>query len=147
MRHLALNVLICMLLSTAATCQPENAIVKIQFTTATRGYQKQVFISADSVIEIVEGRQQDNRILRRALAEGDWKNVLESAKDIKPESLASLQSPTSRRAFDGARSSRIKLIRKDGKEFEHTFDDENPHSDLKPLMDAILAIQSASLER
>ena len=140
------NLMFCLLVGTAATCQPE-AFTRVEFTTGTRGYQKQVFITSDSVIQIVNGRQDENKIIKHATAPTDWKLLVESLKDIKLETIPALPSPTSRRTFDGARYSRIKVTTKDGKEYEHSFDDEVPHADLKPLMDAILNIQSPELQR
>jgi hypothetical protein len=133
-------------LATAATCQSGN-ISKVEFTTATRGYQKEVFISRDSVIEIVDGRREENTIRKRALVESDWKLLEDALKNLKLESIPTLQSPTSRRTFDAARYSRIRITTRDAKQYEHAFDDEAPHADLKPLMDAILRIQSQDLSR
>ena len=146
MKRLGLNLLLCVFVSTAATCQPE-AISRVEFTTTTRGYQKQVFITEDSVIQIVDGRQDENKVLKRKTDPTEWKSLIDAARDIKLDNLPALQSPTSRRTFDGARHSRIKVTTKDKKEFEHSFDDEAPHAELKPMMDAILKIQAPELQR
>jgi hypothetical protein len=126
--------------SMAAQCQ-SGEITKIEFTTLTRGYQKQVFITSDSVIQITDGRAEDNNVVKRRLNSSDWNELMKVLEPVDLQELPSLQSPSSRRAFDGARHSSIKVVTKDGKEYEHAFDDEYPHQKLKNVMDVILKIE------
>lgn len=130
-----------------AQCQSTGEVKKFEFTTLTRGYQKQVFITADSLIEIVDGRQEDNKIVKRKLEPAEWNELISGLESLKLESIPSLQSPTSRRAFDGARHSTITITTQDGKEWQHGFDDENPHPDLKAIMEVILRIETGSPQR
>ncbi|HYC86952.1 MAG TPA: hypothetical protein VEB86_17085 [Chryseosolibacter sp.] len=129
-------ILLLMFVCLAARCQPP--VTKVEFTTLTRGYQKQIFITADSVIAITDGRQDDNQVSKRRTDPAEWQLLMDALRGVDPQEISGLQSPTSRRAFDGARHSTIKLIVHDGKEYQHGFDDEFPHDKLKPLMDAIV---------
>lgn len=131
-----LSFLFCAVIGMAGQCQ-NNSITKIEFTTLTRGYQKQVFISADSLVKIVEGRQDENKVQKRKLADGEWKELVNEAAKTPVTEIAQLKSPTSRRAFDGARHSTIVIHTKDGRSYTHSFDDENPHEKLKVLLDLI----------
>jgi|GEM_PF-1134060 len=136
-----LYVFLLILISTAAGCQAVEPVAKIEFTTLTRGFQKQVFISADSVIAIVDGRQEDNRVQKRKLDGQEWVELMDALKEIKLQDIPSYESPSSRRAFDGARHSSIKIVTREGKEYQHGFDDEFPHEKLKALMEKIMNIE------
>jgi hypothetical protein len=123
------------------------AVAKIEFTSYTRGYQKEIFISPDSLIEIVEGRPQaENRIIKRKLAVDEWAALMKTLENVKLPEITDLQSPSTRRAFDGAKHSTIKIITSNGKAFEHTFDDENPHEKLLGLMQMIKKVESIPVE-
>lgn len=123
----------------AGRCQ-EPDVTAIEFTTLTRGFKKQVFISNDSVKTIVEGREQNNGVMSRAITPSQWEELLRSVKDVDIRKLPELQSPTSRRAFDGARHSSLTVTARDGSTYTHNFDDESPHPDLQPLMDLIVRL-------
>jgi hypothetical protein len=114
-----------------------SAVVKIEFTTLTRGYQKQVFISADSLIKIVEGRSNENSVVKRKLEDGEWAEIEKQVSGINLAEIAALKSPSSRRAFDGARHSTIVISTNDGKSYTHSFDDESPNEKFHGLMELI----------
>lgn len=126
---------------TVAQCQTAGAISKIEFTTLTRGYKKQVFISRDSVIEIVDGRQEENGVVKRKLNIEEWDALIKGLENVILKEIPTLQSPTAQRTFDGARHSSIRITDADGKAWEHSFDNENPHEKLKPFMDGIVKIK------
>jgi hypothetical protein len=125
----------------SARCQDENIVTKVEFTSLTRGHQKEVFISADSLIIYVSHRGE-NKMIKRKLEAGEWDELLVSIPKINREELSTLPSPTSRRAFDGAKHSVIQIYGKDAGPWSHSFDDENPHELLHPLMDVIKRIAS-----
>lgn len=124
-------------------CQTANNITKIEYTTLTRGYQKHIVISTDSVTTSVEGRQEDHQS-KRALSKQEWNAVIGALKSVKIAEIPSLPSPTMKRAYDGALHSTLTLTTKDQNEFAHSFDNENPHSELLPLMKAIATIEKTS---
>ena len=123
-----------------ARCQSAQSVQKIEFTTMTRGYQKQVFISPDSVIEIVDGRSDDHKVEKRKLDGESWDQLVGKLNDLKLSDIEALQAPSSRRAVDAAKHSTLKLIDQAGKSWEHTFDDQSPNEKLKPFMDYILQL-------
>lgn len=127
----------------AARCNGQSDVSKIEFTSLTRGYQKQVFIDKDSLTVLIDGRQSENRIVKRKLAAGEWKTLTDELKNIDPTKLPEYKSPTNRRAFDGAKHSTVKLISGNGSEFSHTFDDLEPHKDLKKFLNLILKMENA----
>lgn len=120
----------------AGNCQRQQ-ITGIEYTTLTRGYYKELLISADSVRIKEKGRGDTNSVIRWSLRKEQWEQVLGALKDVELSSVNDLQSPTSNRAFDGALHSTIRIIAGDSV-YTHSFDDENPHKVLQPLMRLIL---------
>jgi hypothetical protein len=145
MKMIFYGVLFC-LIATAGQCQAPD-VTRVEFTTMTRGYQKQVFLSQDSLISIIDGRQQENKVAKRKLSDGEWDLITASVQEIRLADINSLKSPTSRRTYDAARHSTIKLTTKDGQGAEHSFDDESPNPKLKALMEAILKIDTGSSQK
>jgi hypothetical protein len=127
-------------LTLAARCQ-DTTVTKIEFTSLTRGYHKQVLISADSLIAISAGRENDQKIVKRKLAAGEWKELVKGVALVSLAQIPALQSPTWRRTFDGARHSTITISTREGKSYIHSFDDETPNEKLQPLMEIIIKIQ------
>lgn len=124
----------------AGTSSREPVITKVEFTTLTRGQKKEVFISADSVVEVSESLANNHAVTRKKIEDRQWEALLATVKGAKLEEIPNLPSPTNRRAFDGARHSSIKIITSDGRDFTHAFDDENPHQMLQPMMDEIIKL-------
>jgi hypothetical protein len=145
MRLKSLTILLLVITFQAVVAQKAEVISKVAFTSATRGYQKQVFITKDSVKIILDGRA-GNGITSRKLSGGEWNDLLKSLDDMKLARITELESPTSRRAFDGARQSTITIF-SENKSFSHSFDDENPHPELQPLMTCITKIIGSENER
>jgi hypothetical protein len=110
-------------------------IVEIDFTSSTRGYQMQVWITPDSLIQSVAGRQDTS--VARKLDRSSWDELIRSISDLDLEKIPSLERPSTRSAFDGARESTLKIIDSKGHIWRHSFDDQNPNSELKLLMDGI----------
>jgi hypothetical protein len=127
----------------ASRCDGQNDIAKIEFTSLTRGYQKQVFIDRDSIKIIVDGRQEENKVINRAMPDGAWDDLMRELKEIDLAKVTEYKSPTNRRAFDGAKHSTLKITKADGAEYTHGFDDTNPHSELKSLLKRILEIENS----
>jgi hypothetical protein len=139
MKFLLIPIIVC--IAWVTTQGQISSISKIEFTTLTRGYQKQVFILPDSVIKIVDGRQEENKITKRKLAEEEWKGLIKIVEKIPLKEIPQLPSPTSRRAFDGAKHSTITISDSNKNLWTHSFDDENPHEKLHDLMKAIKEVE------
>lgn len=134
-------------LSSIASCQSKpgqksaSIIKSIEFVSNTRGYQKQVFISPDSVIEFTEKLNKGQRI-SKPNTEQQWIELISTIDAVPLQGIDKLPSPTSRRAFDGAKHSSLIITTNDSKSHTHTFDDENPHEQLLPLMKAIRKLKT-----
>lgn len=115
-------------------------ITSITFTKQSRGYLDEVVISRDSVQGYVENHREPEsaRDYATAVDHDQWAKLMSALRDVPLESIDGLQSPTMNRAHDGALQSTITMSFKDGSTISHSFDNENPHPDLQPLLDVIL---------
>ena len=122
------------------TAQSLEDVKSIAFTKQTRGMVDELVISRDSVEGFVENHRMPESSHRYAngIDESQWAKLILTLKDVPLEDIDGLQSPTMNRAHDGAIHSTIVITFEGGDTVTHSFDDENPHPDLKPLLDAIL---------
>lgn len=123
----------------AVRCQSVPAVQRIEYISMTRGYEKRVVMTPDSLYHQVQGRGTavDEKGL---LPKGGWAQLKDAYTGVKPAELPSLPSPTMKRAYDGAMHSSITLYTSDGQAYTHSFDDEDPNDQLKKLMRAIAAL-------
>ena len=120
--------------------QSLETITSIAFTKQTRGSLDEVVISRDSVQGFVENHRapESSQQYSTGIDQDQWAKLMLALKDVPLEDIDGLQSPTRNRAHDGAVHSNIEITFEDGKTISHSFDDEDPHPDLKPLLDLIL---------
>jgi hypothetical protein len=139
MRAFHLVLIICALHLNHACAQKQDDITAITLTKQTRGYVEEVVISRDSVHAMVENHRvpDQSKHLKSSIDQDDWARVVMTLKDVNLTDVDGLQSPTMDRARDAAMQSTIVISFKGGKSVSHSFDDENPHRDLKPLLEAI----------
>jgi hypothetical protein len=136
-----------LLIASALTCrQQHEPVVKIEFTSFTRGFQKQTFISPDSLIQLTNKRGVIS-VAKRHLDSLEWQSVIESLQEVQIDQIKDLPAPSSRRTFDGAMHSTITIITGDKKKYEHTFDDEFPHEKLFPLMQVVKKVAGEDTHR
>jgi hypothetical protein len=140
MRLLAISLILTLVAWSNAMGQSLEEITAITFTKQTRGLLDEVMISRDSVEGFVENHRmpENSHHYANAIDESQWAKLVMTLNDVQLEDIDGLQSPTMNRAHDGAIHSSIVIAFKDGKTVTHSFDDENPHPDLKPLLDVIL---------
>jgi hypothetical protein len=123
-------------LTLAVFGQSKSEIVRIEFNSGTRGHTEQIILTKDSIISVEENFQKDKAspgVARKASAK-EWSRVLDCLSGVRLTEIETLESPTMKRAYDGASHSSFIITTSDGSTFTHGFDDENPHQKLKPLM-------------
>ena len=134
--------LICIgsLFSLASLAQSADKITSITFTKQSRGFLDEVIISRDSVQGFVDNHRMPDSTQQYAsgIEQDDWSRIMLALQNISLSDIDGLQSPTQNRAHDGAIHSTIVITFEDGSSVTHSFDDENPHPDLQPLLDEIL---------
>lgn len=135
------SILILSLVVSGATCaQSLEQITSITFTKQTRGLVDEVVISRDSVKGFLENHRvpEKSHQYSTEIDSSQWAELIMALKDVSLEDIDGLQSPTVKRAHDGAIHSSIVIKLEDGSSVTHSFDDENPHPDLQPLLNEIL---------
>ena len=132
------------IVSVHSRAQGLEDISRIAFIKQTRGFLDEVVVSRDSVHGATENHRmpESARNYASAIGSDDWAELMIALKDVPLEDIDGLQSPTMNRAHDGALHARIEITLKDGSTITHSFDDENPHPDLKPLLDALLQFRA-----
>ncbi len=117
-------------------------VKKVVFSTGTRGYQETVDLTKDSVIITINSsfEERPSKNIRTKITSTEWEQVNNALTGIDTGKLGELKSPTMKRAVDAASHSAI-IVTTDN-EYSHSFDDTDPHEQLKKLMDVILKIQA-----
>lgn len=123
-----------------SNAQNVNDIEKITFKTSKRnGEVKKLEFSPKRVVLTIENNKEGERSNQsRKLSKRKFKRILRNLEKVELTSIPSLQSPTNKRAFDGADHSIISISLKDNHVYKHRFDDLNPHISLKALLDSML---------
>jgi hypothetical protein len=119
-----------------------SQILKIVFSSSSRGYQEEITITQDSLQTFRNDRKNSSLINdKKKIEKGVWQSLVKSIKDVSVTQIPELKSPSMNRASDGALHSTIKIISKDGKSYEHSFDNEDPAKPLMPLMKKIHSLR------
>jgi hypothetical protein len=126
--------------------QSLDRVTSITFTKQNRGFLDELIISRDSVQGFVENHRapEQSQQYATSIDNDSWAKLILALQNVSLADLDGLQSPTVNRAHDGAIHSTITIYFDDGQSISHSFDDENPHDDLKPLLDAILQHKASS---
>jgi len=123
--------------------QKNSDVIKIEFSSLSRGYSKQISITKDSLIESSNvNRSADIKTVKRKVNSKEWEKLTQSIKDVSIAEIGNLESPTMKRTFDGAKHSTITLTTAKGETTTHSFDDEQPHATLQKLMSEISKLSS-----
>lgn len=146
MKRLGLVFILSVMVGGVLSAQSAENIISISFTKQTRGFLDEVFISRDSVEGFIENHRVPEQTQQYAsgIDGDDWSKLMAALPDISLGDIDGLQSPTMNRAHDGGIHSSIVIMFENGESVTHSFDDENPHPDLRPLLDAILQFRAST---
>ena len=126
--------LLILLASCSTIAQNSSDIIRIEFTSLTRGYQETIIITNDS-IKVSKAQAREAKIDNaRVLKKEEWTDLMKALQKVTLSEISELKSPTMKRAYDGARHSTITITTKTNQVYTHTFDNEEPHQMLMPLM-------------
>lgn len=125
----------------------ESNVVKVEFSSISRGYQEIVVFTPDSVRgeKPEPGDRTKKTSFEQPIRKQDWKHITQLATSLPRTEFEKLQSPTNKRAFDGARHSTITITLDSGETYHHLFDDENPNEKLQPLMTCIAQLRKQAM--
>jgi hypothetical protein len=119
--------------------QADNTITKMEYKAYTRGSNKEVVITRDKV-EVKELRLGKNIEATYPLSKDNWNKLVTMAQKVKLDKMEALEAPTKKHQFDGAMAATLKVITDDTSYQSVTFDDGNPPTALKALVDEIVGI-------
>ncbi|MEO6903327.1 MAG: hypothetical protein ABI315_09245 [Bacteroidia bacterium] len=142
MKNLIILILFCS--CGALRTQTNSDVKKIEFKSSTRGFQKHITFTKDSIF-IKVNSATDSSLTRNYAAKfsaPEWAELTKTIKDVDVSKLYSLAGPTNKRAVDAALASTIIITDKSG--MDHTtpdFDDYNPNAELRKLLDAIQQLE------
>jgi hypothetical protein len=127
----------------AKSTTTETPIKKIVFNTGSRGYQKEITLSKDSTIIVINSSfpEQPSKNLRSKITAAEWNKAISSLNGVEIKKLSELKSPTMGRATDAANHSSIAITT--DSEYVHSFDNTNPNEQLQKLMDVITEIEKS----
>jgi hypothetical protein len=116
-----------------------NDVMRVEFNSGTRTYREQIILTPDSVMTIKEDFRIDLKpqIQSRVMTKKEWNTLVQSLKNVRLGEIENLQSPSMKRAYDGAAHGSIVITTRDGKSYAHGFDDEEPHEKFRPLLSQI----------
>lgn len=135
--------MIAILIGCAVHSQKNSDVVKIEFTSLSRGYSKQITITMDSLFKSAnEGRGSEIQSMKRKLSSKEWDKLTQALGNISIAEIGDFKSPTMKRTYDGARHSSISITTSKGEITTHQFDDEQPHEKLQKLMNEISKLAS-----
>lgn len=119
--------------ATGSQCQSNENIARIELSKVSRGHQEYIRVTPDSVNVLVQSSlsSESNADFGRKLEADEWINLVKKLEGIKLADIPNLPSPTMKRAHDGAYHSTITVQTKDGKEYAHGYDDEDPNKALR----------------
>jgi hypothetical protein len=137
-----LNVsLLVILFANFGWCQTEQAVIQIELSKISRGYQEDVRITPDSVHIFMDDKTGQPSVRHsRKVESQEWTRLVQSLDGVLIKSIPSLPSPTMNRAVDAARHSTLTVSTSDGRSYPHGFDDEEPHEVLQPLLKVLREI-------
>ena len=140
MRILGLVLILTLVVSGNTFAQSPENISSISFTKQSRGFIDEVVVSRDSVRGVMENHREPENSKHYAAEVGQdgWSKLMMALQGVSLQEIDGLQSPTMNRAHDGAIHSSIVITFEDGSSISHSFDDERPHPDLQPLLNALL---------
>lgn len=124
--------------------QNHVGIKSVSFSAIARGYHEEIVITPDSIT--LDKQTLDDKsahIIKKHLTAGAWQQVVHTLDDVSLDSIPHLTAHSNKRAYDGARHGTLSIVTTDGRTLFHTFDNEQPHEALRPLMQAVRQQASA----
>ena len=123
-------------IANVSRCQSTSELTRIELSKISRGYQEHIRLTPDSVNVFVESslNPSQNTAYGRKITEAEWVSLVQTLEGVKLSDIPKLPSPTMNRATDAAKHSTITIQTKDGKEYSHGFDDENPNVALREML-------------
>lgn len=112
--------------------------LSVTYQAISRGFAKYVSVS-EKVVKISTDRSLQ-KMETYDIKKEDWDDVERLIKSINVNDLRNIKPPSTRHQSDGAAGATLSIIRGDLAHTSPTFDDGNPPSEIKELVNKLLAI-------
>jgi hypothetical protein len=107
--------------------------MKIELKSQTRGGQKLILVSRDTVTF-----KLNESIHKRHIDKSQWNELLAKLKDMNVEHIEDYQSSSSDRSRDAAWHTRLSITNSEGTFISSYFDDTNAPKELLPIVQYLL---------
>jgi hypothetical protein len=126
---------------TAKVEKVNSDIKSIEFRTGSRGYNRQILFTKDSVKLVINSMRDEDpsRNTTTALKSEEWNKLIAALEGVDVHQLDKLKSPTMQRAVDAADGSTLTVTT--NKESSHNFDNLDPDQHLKKVLEVVLEIE------
>lgn len=134
-----LTFLLYSLLAIATMTQDQTSNFKsVTFESMTRGGNRFVEVRADSIVVI------KNRLKKTFKTDkADWQKVVKTVQALTLNEIETYPAPTSKRAYDGAWHSTLRVMDANDKQYSsNSFDDEIAPKELLTLMKCMKEIET-----
>jgi hypothetical protein len=134
-------ILSMMALPLTAISQKGIKLLEIEFTTGTRGTQKSIRLTSDSIYIQKRGISGDEDF-KHALEKGEWQQLTKSLDGLPLSQLDQLEGPGDSRASDRAWYSYFTISTPQKTYKSAHFDNQAPHKKLVPLMRQVQQLEA-----
>ncbi len=110
----------------------------IEYDAKTRGSQSKVIIKNDSLIVMEQGRKEG--VFYHKLSEKDWNSLIKEVQKIDKDKVKTYKAPTNKRTVDASRTAQIRVLHKEDVYESNVFDEGNPPTELKALVDKVAGL-------
>jgi hypothetical protein len=117
--------------------------ISFEYEAHTRGGYKKVLAKQDTVYTITK---RDGEAVEKTLSKSDWNSLLNLLSKVDATKIADLKAPSEKRFYDGAMIAQLKVIYKDKTYESASFDHLNPPSEIKDLVNKVIAVSDLSKE-
>jgi len=148
MKHLILIFILITCIFYACKSQ-HAAITRVDFAKSSRGFREELTITKDSILIVIDNARTPDSLQRFSgkLDEKKWVQLNSSLQSVSLPEIPSFESPTMKRAHDGALHGTLIITTIEGKTYSHSFDDENPHAKLQPLMKCVQELREKFVKK
>lgn len=107
----------------------------VEYDVFTRGSFDKTILKKDSVV--IVDKTSNQQVQSYPLSDKEWKEIVEAAKKIDRSKIKEYKSSTDNRLSDGAKTAQLSVIYQDQMYQTNQFDQGNPPTELKALVDKV----------
>ena len=138
MKYFFISYLLLLMTTNCGSIQDQKTIEFVKYETFTRGSTTNIMVYPDSITVKNSGIQTSENT--EEISEEQWKEIIETLKNIDISGINSLETSTEDSSRDAARQAILSIMKNDTLYKTNQFDDGNAPKAVKPLVEAILRL-------